>query len=415
MTAKQVIILLIFGGLFFAGQAHSQITVGSDHKPNKGSLLDLKENASSDANATKGFGLPRVKLTDLKPTTPATLSASIGASGNWGLSDHIGLLVYNSFEDHCTNPDISQGLYVWDGEEWQPLGGNSEVHIFTDPRDGETYTYRKFGDAGIWMTQHLRAIVFPDGTPLDVHDEAISNPTKAMYGYSDATSPNWDVKPASWKKGYGVCYNYPAYTNYYAGASNSEQTTTSSEPGANEVEKDATLPDTDYRGRHIVQGICPDGWHLPSDREWNELEKEIYQNAAQYSTYTAAEVSAWNTALPWDPNWEIQPSAVRPASTVTAAHGAAMKSICPVDGGTPNGKSLSAKNGGFDLPLVGYIYGSNGKASRKSAAYLASASQTSSNTIRARDMKSATVGVSRSVLSKSILMPVRCKKNDLNL
>ena len=39
---------------------------------------------------------------------------------------------------------------------------------------------------------------------------------------------------------------------------------------------------------HYIQGICPQGWHLPSDEEWEELE--------MYPTTDLRSTSYWITA-----------------------------------------------------------------------------------------------------------------------
>jgi len=417
MYLKQIL-LLISVCLFFSLPVYTQVTIGSDNVPSMGALLDLKENNNMGANASKGLGLPKVYLTNLKPVTPAQLALSIGNSGNWSLEEHIGLLVYNIKQDLCASEPIFEGLHLWDGEEWKFMNyKNPDVYIFKDPRDDEIYPYRRFGDAGIWMTQHMRAVIYSDGTPLARYEGShLPNPPdKGMYAYPLAGHPNWDVKPSRWKKQNGVFYNYPAATRNYEGkgTNNQSQTDNTGIPGPNEVESDTSLP-VDYRGRHIVQGICPNGWHVPSDREWNELEKEIYQNAHLYSNFTRNEVAEWNTATPWDPAWEsIAGSTNRPLTVTTNAHGTAMITECPIDGIIMSGKSKSAWQGGFDVPLVGHLY------DRITNNYgyigiITSASIHSHQQVRERALYNNENTVQRGSIYKSNLIPVRCKKDDLN-
>lgn len=381
-----------------------------------GSLLDLKENNNQGANASKGLALPRVVLTNLKPANPAQLAGSIGSTGSWSLEEHIGLLIYNVKQDMCASEPIFEGMHVWDGAEWQLLNAkNLNVHIFTDPRDGETYTYRRFGDAGIWMTQHMRAIKYSDGTPIDVYNgDGTNPPARGMYAYPMASLTNWGEKPSRWKKEYGVFYNFPAATRNYPGKglANQSQPDATGVLGQNEVESDTSLP-VDYRGRHIVQGICPNGWHVPSDREWNELEKEIYQNADLYSTYTRDEVAAWNVATPWDPAWEYHAGAIYRPTTKGNAHGTAMISICPVSGNITSGKSKSSWQGGFDVPLIGYIFNTS-LTNPGSTGRMLSASIQANLYARDRGLFNNDSSVQRGNTNKSNLEPVRCKKNDLN-
>ncbi len=90
----------------------------------------------------------------------------------------------------------------------------------TDSRDNETYAVVKIGD-DCWMAENLR---------YDV---------PGVFGASDT------VNSANPSTIYGRHYDWATVMN---GA-----TTSSSNPSG-------------------VQGICPNGWHLPSDSEWNELE-----------------------------------------------------------------------------------------------------------------------------------------------
>ncbi len=109
---------------------------------------------------------------------------------------------------------------------------------FTDKRDGHQYQWVKIGDQ-IWMAENLAYLPFfiqyRPGSDLDLRC--------FVYGYegnefSEAkASPNF--------KTYGVLYNWPA-------AMNGENSSSKSPSG--------------------VQGICPEGWHLPSDAEWVILE-----------------------------------------------------------------------------------------------------------------------------------------------
>jgi len=98
--------------------------------------------------------------------------------------------------------------------------GNS----FTDARDGKVYTTKKIGTQ-CWMAQNLNIGTRINGTVNPANNTTIE---KYCYGNSDAQC---DL--------YGGLYQWNEMMNY---------TTT---PG--------------------LQGICPDGWHLPTDAEWCTL------------------------------------------------------------------------------------------------------------------------------------------------
>jgi uncharacterized protein (TIGR02145 family) len=93
----------------------------------------------------------------------------------------------------------------------------------------------------IWMAENLRATHFEDGTAISQVDsdtdwENLSMNDKAYCWYANNTS-NRDL--------YGGLYTWAAAVNGETGSS--------SNPSE-------------------IQGVCPDGWHLPSDEEWKQLE-----------------------------------------------------------------------------------------------------------------------------------------------
>ena len=118
---------------------------------------------------------------------------------------------------------------------------------FVDGRDGNVYRIVVIGNQ-IWMAENLRylpSVVAP----------TTSSPTTAyyyIYGYSGTNVSA--AKATDNYKTYGVLYNWPAAM---AGAASS---------------------DANPSG---VQGVCPAGWHLPSDEEWIELEN--YLSAKGYN------------------------------------------------------------------------------------------------------------------------------------
>ena len=99
--------------------------------------------------------------------------------------------------------------------------------------DGNSYDALKIGDQ-VWMKENLRTTRYANGTTIPL---GTSNSTTTAYRYyPDNNSSNVST--------YGYLYNWPAVMH---GASSS-----GSNPSG-------------------VQGICPDGWHVPSDAEWTQL------------------------------------------------------------------------------------------------------------------------------------------------
>ena len=108
----------------------------------------------------------------------------------------------------------------------------SDNTSFTDTRDGITYSTVTIGSQ-IWMAENLR---YEGDIPLG----STTSSTTAYRYYPNNNSSNVAT--------YGYLYNWPAAMN---GASSS-----SSNPSG-------------------VQGICPNGWHLPSSAEWIQLSDAL--------------------------------------------------------------------------------------------------------------------------------------------
>ncbi len=112
---------------------------------------------------------------------------------------------------------------------------------FTDARDGNVYQTVTIGDQ-VWMAENLKYL--PEVAGPDIGSE-----TEAVYYVYDYNGTNVSAAKATTNyNAYGVLYNWPAAM---AGAVSS-----SSSPSN-------------------VQGICPTGWHLPSNSEWTILAQHI--------------------------------------------------------------------------------------------------------------------------------------------
>jgi len=108
---------------------------------------------------------------------------------------------------------------------------------FTDTRDSREYQWVTIG-AQIWMVENL-AYLPSVSPPLS---ESYTEPYYYVYGYEGSGVS--EAKATSNYATYGVLYNWPA------------------------AMADASSSSFNPSG---VQGVCPDGWHLPSDDEWAEL------------------------------------------------------------------------------------------------------------------------------------------------
>lgn len=335
-------------GIFFImpiSQIKSQATIGSQYEPNKGAILDLKQNTNtSESNSSKGLGLPRVKLTNLRPTTPAQLSASIGATGDWELDKHTALTVYNVEPNYCAFEPIKIGLYVFDGEEWSFIGTSpeteyiSEIEVHRD-QDGNEFHAREFGSAGVWMIENLRATKLADGTPLNNEGTTATDNVYFAFAYPNKSKEYFDTNPRI-----GLLYDWAAATN------KKNINTVAQTPGA--LDGNSIEISKHKEGVHL-QGICPNGWHLPTAAEWVELEKEIMKNASLYSSETTIT----------EPTPELDPN--NPYTTEgkemysRGTHGLAMRLPCNPPGITTDISNVTGNStykGGFSAYTTGLIW-----------------------------------------------------------
>lgn len=352
--------------LSFSSVINAQVTMGSDLSPSTGAILDLKQYESNNAvTSTKGLGMPRVQLKDLTKLLPMLENDNdyinnIGGKQDKENSLHVGLMVYNVNKSYCETPYYDDGLYVWNGNSWDYLGDQNDVLKFND-QDGNQFSARQFGNAGIWMTENLRATTYANGTAAPTLG-AQSSDTEKYYCYPAPSTNSTGIKDGTLSAYFdqrpeiGLLYNPSAALNGENTFGGEQEQIAGDIPGPNEIE--SLAPDG-----HI-QGICPNGWHIPSDREWNQLEREIYTNANIYSTYTAFDIQSWNPNT-WNRDWETESSQygqLRGSST-SEGHGRAMLTSCPLEGsvytGTFTGKSLPSYLGGFDVLPVGAAYQGN--------------------------------------------------------
>ena len=160
---------------------------------------------------------------------------------------------------------------------------------------GNTYSIKAFGSQ-CWMTQNLRSRYYSDGSSISAGPEttAVNNNT-AYYYYPNGVNSTANINS------YGLLYNWKAVMR------NSSSST--SNPSG-------------------VQGICPDGWHVPSNAELVQ-----FMNFIQSHSEYACGSSSFAKALASTYGWTTQTSS------------------CWM------GNNQSTNNAsGFNLPPAGYLY-----------------------------------------------------------
>ena len=161
-----------------------------------------------------GTGAFTSQLTGLEPNTTYYVRAySINSMGT----------AYGEEVSFTTTTSFS----VQDG---QPCPGVSSLTDY----DGNVYNTVQIG-IQCWMKENLRTTHYADGTYIEM---GTSTSTTMPYYY------NFFDDNANYVATYGYLYNWPAVMHGFA----SSETNPSN-----------------------VQGICPTGWHVPSNAEWTQL------------------------------------------------------------------------------------------------------------------------------------------------
>ncbi len=122
---------------------------------------------------------------------------------------------------------------------YKPTIEETTSGTFTDARDGNQYNWVKIGDQ-IWMAENLAYL--PSVNMVADGSEDAAGSYYYVYGYNGTNVA--DAKATANYTTYGVLYNWTA-------AMDGEASSTTNPSG--------------------IQGVCPTGWHLPSDAEWTEL------------------------------------------------------------------------------------------------------------------------------------------------
>lgn len=271
-------------------------------------------------------------------------------------------------------PAQTSGANIW---------GAAVVHHQAKAGVYEDFTSAHFGSAGRWMTTNLSAWAYDTRTPGTSWVGAaptlgaktyINHNTEARWAYPnirDATDAN-DATIWNANKHLGMLYNWNAATG-------KQNTVTTDQSGLAHTR---------------IQGICPTGWHLPSDREWTDLENYMKNNTTAHSS----EPNNLGTTANDTPYGSDTPSNI-PTSR-------AMREICQVGINTSN----IIKEQGFGVMLAGMAGG--GKAQAYGAdAYLWTSSSYHELNTWFRIVTSSPIPVQRQRNGKVGMYSIRCKKD----
>ncbi len=107
-------------------------------------------------------------------------------------------------------------------------------------RDNNIYYPLYIGDQ-VWLGENLRVSHYPDGTDIPRIEDRMEWFYMPWYNEAYCWYENFGALAGK----YGNLYTWPAAMH---------------------------LSESDTTGETEIQGVCPDGWHLPDDEEWKQLE-----------------------------------------------------------------------------------------------------------------------------------------------
>lgn len=352
---RRIYLSTLLGVLFLSTfTSQSQVTIGSESLPASYSVLELQSNYDG-ADTYGGLRLPQM-------TTEQRNKLKLSPENK----EHAaGLAIYNT---------TTACIDYWDGTEWISICKDNDLHCDgVYDAEGNFYTARRFGEAGCWMTQNLRSTKSPDNNDISFY-------------YPGGKQTLLNQQPE-----YGLLYTWETAVN---GTMASDTISKSGVAG------------TEGKVSSTVQGICPKGWVVPSDKDWSDLEKEICRYPTRYSMKTA--VSGWQE------QWRYTIGA-RPSFFNPNAHGYAMMSARnpKEEENTREGESKISPEG-FDLLLAGYqeqslypLFGETGVLWTSTAIK----EDTTEALTREMSLVQNLVGtVERQVELKQMASSVRCKK-----
>ncbi|SHL55516.1 fibrobacter succinogenes major paralogous domain-containing protein [Fibrobacter sp. UWEL] len=242
---------------------------GSDGDIKKGDSTDVQYKYDEALDQWVATNANDVSLGLMGCTTNRT--GEIGKSGetyyvcknsNWQVAAEID---YDTYGEKCTSAEVGKTMngketatnkYYCSSKGWVSLMGdwtfdvpkearlNPEITYgtMTDKRDYKKYKTVKIGDQ-VWMAENLN---YADSTKMPS--------LKGKSWCYDDKAENCDVT--------GRLYTWAAAIDSVALANDADN------PQTCGYGKTCTLPT-------VVQGVCPEGWHLPSYDEWETLFKAV--------------------------------------------------------------------------------------------------------------------------------------------
>lgn len=183
------IFLCFFGILTYC--LNAQVTIGAAYEPTQGTLLDLKETKSPEANSIKGLLLPRVSITNLYKLNPIVKDNDADYDKQKQLLT--GSMIYNISKPSDTG--FPQGVYTWDGNMWKNENNDEEwfrIASFVLPKTVGKHTINLYDQ----FKSQASSTIISSGT--DSNLPSISSSSELdyyIYGYDSSFYKVNDLKP----------------------------------------------------------------------------------------------------------------------------------------------------------------------------------------------------------------------------
>lgn len=328
----------------YAEQAGNAFSGDYNDLENRPEIPTVPENVSAfnnDAGYITAADIPAI------PTVPTNVSAFDNDAGYITAAQLNSLLVsMNNTIDSLRNRigDLEASSNFDSSGDGQPCPGTPTVKDY----DNNTYNTVQIGKQ-CWMKENLRTKHYANGTAIT--NGGTTSSTTTRYYYNNSSS--------------SINLNNRGYHYNWAAVMNGEPSSMANPSG--------------------VQGICPNGWHVPSDAEWSELTDYV---RSQSGYLCGGKMNQIAKALASTNNWTTS------------------NNSCRV-GNNPSGNNAT----GFSaVPASAY---SQGSFYSNSAAWFWSSTQTdySSSSAYGRELEHKNAYVSRNSYPETQGLSVRCLRD----
>jgi len=317
-----------------------------------GTVGDGFESMRIAANGNVGIGTTN-------PLQKLEVVGNARVSGNSFVLGNVGIGTTNPTQKLDVAGTVKATSFSGDGSALTGVPASSIIQSTVTDIDGNRYKTVLIGGKW-WMAENLAVTKRPNGVAL---------PNRISAGVPDNAGSSWSGDTGYW------------------GLPNSTETTPTGTARVGYAYQWSAIMSgnaaavTDYQQ---IQGICPNGWHLPTHYEWADLEKNAGTNPNAFP-YNYSTTAVW----------------------LGTDEGTNLKSATALSGAGATGGSDTK---GFAGVLAGYR-NTDGTFSSRGASTVFWSSSGSGSTAWNRHLNSGYTQVSRNTNSKALGFSVRCVKD----